>query len=313
MRKRGLLIGVAAGIAVAVAAVAGFLLTPPDVPARDFTGMTGDAGRGAYVARLAGCIACHTGATKGGGFLAGGARIKTPFGGFFPPNVTPHPADGIGGWDLADFARALTAGERRSGVPLYPAFPYYSYTRMTSQDIIDLWTAMKTVKPSAGRAPDHELGFPFDRRILLNVWRRLFLDPGPLAPDRTKSRLWNRGRYIVTGPGHCGACHTPRNLLGGPDRARPLAGTASGPGGRKVPAITRAALKQRGWTESGVAWALRSGLTPTGDTFGGAMGEVVRDGTSFLGDVDLRAIATYLLSDGSGAAAATSPQLGSGR
>jgi mono/diheme cytochrome c family protein len=166
---------------------------------------------------------------------------------------------------------------------------------MTEQDIADVWAAMQTVSPKSGGRLGHEIVFPFDVRLALRAWQNLFLDPGPFEQDPRRDDLWNRGAYIVNGPGHCVACHTPRNALGARDRDRHLTGSKSGPGGEKVPAITRSALKAAGWRETDIAWALRTGLKPDGDSFSGSMGEVVRHSTSWLTDRDLQALATYLM------------------
>ncbi len=283
-------------LVLAGAGTAALLLRAPDVPARNFDGITGDVERGAYLARLAGCIACHTDTAGGREFLAGGAPIKTPFGAFRAPNITPHVEDGIGGWTLAEFSAALTRGTSPEGSPYYPVFPYAAYTEMTNQDIADLWAAMKTVPPAEGGRADHEIGFPFNVRFALRAWQNLFLDPGPFKADPDRDELWNRGAYIVTGPGHCVACHTPRNLLGARERSRHLNGSKGGPGGEKVPAIVGSALGSEGWGKRDVIWALRMGLKPDGDSLSGSMGEVVRHSTSWLSEDDLKAIAHYLMS-----------------
>lgn len=290
--KALLLVGVAVAVSLAV-----WLLRGPAVAERDFTGITGDANRGGYVARLSGCIACHTNGKEGGAFLAGGGAIETPFGRFYGPNITPHPEDGLGAWTLAQFSRALTAGLAPDGTPLYPVFPYTHYTRMSTQDIADLWAALQGVAPAAGTVPAQDVAIPFSFRVLLRAWQTLFLEPGPVEADPARSEVWNRGRYIVTGPGHCGACHTPRTWLGAPDAERALAGTAAGPDGERVPAITAASLREDGWTRDDLVFALQYGVKPDGDTFSGSMGAVVEDSTSWLNGPDLQAIAAYLLPD----------------
>jgi mono/diheme cytochrome c family protein len=169
------------------------------------------------------------------------------------------------------------------------------YTRMSDQDVADLWAAFQTVAPADGGRDGNDLVFPFSVREGLHVWRALHFEPARFEPDPARSEAWNRGAYIVTGPGHCGACHTPRGLLGGRDDDRFLEGGSDGPGGAKVPAITPEALKEVGWTRDDLVTALRTGLTPEGDSLGSGMGEVVRDGTAWLSDADLEAIATFLL------------------
>ncbi len=264
----------------------------PEIVLRNLQGLTGDVNRGAYVARLAGCIGCHTDPKMQRGVLAGGAPIATPFGDFYAPNITPHDDDGVGDWTLEEFARALD-GESPSGEHYYPAFPYPFYTRLSDQDVVDLWAAVNSVPPVAGRPPDHDVSFPLSVRPLVGIWKRLYHESGRLASLPEQSELFSRGRYLVEGPGHCAACHTPRNLLGGRQDGDHFQG-GSGPGGERVPAITRSALEAENWKRSDVVYALRSGLTPSGDVLGGSMAEVVRDGTRFWSDKDLNAVAEYL-------------------
>ncbi len=255
----------------------------------------GDAVRGTYLARMGGCIACHTDSKSGGALLAGGAAIKTPFGDFYGPNITPDKRTGIGSWTLQDFANALTAGQRPDERPYYPVFPYTSYTLMSDQDIVDLWAALQTVPAIYGRAEPNKVDPLYNHRAFLIPWQTLFLEPGPYRPDPNRSDAWNRGAFIVEGPGHCVACHTPRNILGGLEEDQALQGGAGGPGGEKVPAITAEDLTKAGWTAADIAYGLKTGLTPEGDALGGSMGEVIKSGTAWLTDEDRQAIATYLL------------------
>ncbi len=268
----------------------------PEIAPRNLQGLTGDVNRGAYVARLSGCIACHTGAKTQRGVLAGGAAIATPFGAFYAPNITPHEGDGVGGWTLNQFARALD-GESPEGEHYFPAFPYAFYTRLTDQDVVDLWAAVNSVPSVEGGPPVHDVGFPFSFRPLIGIWKRLYYEPGRLDGSFEEDDVMRRGRYLVEGPGHCAACHTPRNFMGGRMQSAKLSGGA-GPGGEKVPGIDGAALAAAGWSETDLRYALRSGLTPSGDVLGGSMAEVVRDGTRFWSDEDLEATAKYLLSLG---------------
>lgn len=271
------------------------LINGPSLSKRSIESLKGDASRGSYVARLAGCIACHTDFKGKKGFLAGGKPIKTPFGTFQAPNITPHKKDGIGSWSLNEFARAVTDGVSPNGSHYYPVFLYPNYTRMSDQDVSDLWAAMKTVPPVAGKTPDHVLGFPFNIRAALGVWKWLFFKSESLKNNPSKSKNWNRGAYIVNGPGHCVACHSPRNLFGARDFDHDLKGNPDGPDGEKVPGIDAASLKKNKWTKEDIVFALRTGSTPTGDALGGSMGEVIRESTAWLSDEDLKAIADYLL------------------
>ena len=225
------------------------------------------------------------------------ARSATPFGTFYTPNITPDPATGIGGWSAGEFVRAVSQGVSPGGHPYYPAFPYPSYSHMTQQDLVDLKAYLDTVEPVANPVPAHALDFPFGFRPLLDGWRLLFLEDGGFQPDPAQSETWNRGAYIVSGPGHCGECHTPRNALGAPERDRLLAGNRDGPDGKPVPNITPHAEDGiGGWSKSDIAFALQTGILPDGDVLGGAMSEVVDDATSHLSADDRNAIAEYLLS-----------------
>lgn len=258
-------------------------------------GMEGDPDRGAYLARMAGCIACHTDIEGGGAALAGGPPLKTKFGTFYGPNLTTDTEKGIGAWTIEDFARAVRRGVSPDGEPYYPAFPYPFYAAFSDQDIADLWAAFQTVPAVAEAAPEHEMVFPFSFRPGLKLWQAAFLDGQPHRVDPSRSDLWNRGAFLVTGPTHCGACHTPRNFAGAREAELRLHGAPDLPNGGKSPPITAEALKAEGWTIEDMVYALRTGITPSGDAFGGAMAEVVREGTAFLEDRDLQAIATYIL------------------
>lgn len=296
MLRKWIVVATACGV-VAAGAVAALTLRDLPVPAEVIATLDGDPERGAYVARLSGCIACHTDEQAGGELVAGGPPLKTQFGTFYAPNITPDEEHGIGTWSLNDFARALRYGTSPSGEPYYPAFPYTFYSKLTDQDIADLWAAFKTVPGAKNASPEQDLRFPFNQRWTLRGWQRLFFEPGDLKADPGKSELWNRGRYIVTGPAHCGACHTPRNPLGAEQAEQALHGAGGLPGGERSPPITPTTLLEKGWTETNLAFGLRFGTKPNGDVLGGSMGEVIRDGTSWLSDEDLRAIAHYLLNN----------------
>lgn len=256
----------------------------------------GDAERGAYVLRLAGCVTCHT-APKAGKLLAGGLELKSPFGSFYPPNITPDKETGIGNWSDEDFVRAMREGKSPNGKPYYPAFPYTSYTRMTDKDILDLKAFLDSVEPVRNEVPDHDLSFPFSVRTGLHFWRALFFEQDTLSADPTQTDVWNRGAYIVNGPGHCGECHTPRNLLGAMQRDRAFSGNPDGPDNEPVPNITghpKLGLKE--WSVDDVVTFLQIGQKPDFDFAGGAMTSVIEDATGKLTEEDLTAIATYLKS-----------------
>lgn len=257
--------------------------------------LTGDAFRGAYLARSSGCIACHTNAAASGASLAGGAPLDTPFGSFVPPNITPDPESGIGKWTLDQFAVALRQGVRPDGKAYYPAFPYEFYADLSDQDVADLWAAIQTVPPVPVAAAESDVSFPFNLRWGLKLWRAAFMSPAKVSPVMGQSPAWNRGQQLVTGAAHCAACHTGRNMLGGLKVSETLAGNDNLPGGSKAPPILAADLVANGWTVANMAYALRTGVMPDGDVFGGGMAEVVQAGTSFMDEADRKAIATYLL------------------
>ncbi|RYE88233.1 MAG: c-type cytochrome [Hyphomicrobiales bacterium] len=283
----GLAVLVVAGIGAGV-----YLLRPVEGPARDLT-LVGDAAHGAQLMRLGGCVACHTDAPNGRAMLAGGPALPTPFGTFYAPNITPHPVAGIGTWTLAQFSRAMSDGEGPQG-HLYPAFPYESYTLMSDQEIADLYAALQDVPVDATPSKPHEVGFPFNLRPVLAGWKNVFFKPQRYAADASKSEQWNRGRYLAIGPGHCVTCHSPRNALGGIDAGSELAGNpAGGPGGR-APSLRAADLAEDGYDAAALAQTLSDGFTPNFDVLGGAMGEVITEGTSRWTQQDRDAVAAYL-------------------
>ncbi|TDT72707.1 mono/diheme cytochrome c family protein [Litoreibacter halocynthiae] len=255
----------------------------------------GDVERGAYLARASGCIACHTNAEVGGAPLAGGAPLKTDFGRFYPPNLTTDVEFGIGGWTVDEFAKAVRQGISPDGEPYYPTFTYPFYANFTDQDVADLWAAFQTVPAVNEAALPHDTSFPFDQRWGLKLWRAAFLAPTNVEPVQGKSDAWNRGKLLVRGAAHCAACHTPRNLAGARIASKRFTGNALLPVGGKAPSILPEDLLAEGWSVDDLAYALRSGITPSGDVFGGSMAEVVKFGTGFLSDDDLEAMATYVM------------------
>lgn len=251
--------------------------------------------RGGYIFRAAGCYACHTDAKHKGAPLAGGRALVTPFGTFYTPNITPDPDQGIGGWSDQDFIQALRQGIAPDGRHYYPAFPYPSYSGMTDRDILDLKAYLLAQEPVVQANQAHVLSFFFSFRQPIALWKALFFDPVPFQPDPGKSQAWNRGAYLVRHLGHCGECHTPRNILGAKNADRSLGGNPVGPDGKKVPNITAHQKSGIGaWRDSDVAYFLKTGFLPDGDVAGGAMTEVIEESTSHLTDADRAAIVMYL-------------------
>ncbi|QQR40078.1 c-type cytochrome [Devosia rhizoryzae] len=255
--------------------------------------MVGDPKRGAYLARLSGCITCHT--TPGAAPLSGGQGLVSKFGTFFAPNITVDRANGIGEWTFAQFVRAVRQGISPDGEPYYPAFPYEFYATLTDQDMADLWAAVQQTPPSDKPSREHEVGFPFNIRAGVKPWRTFFERPVQYAVDPERTSEWNRGRYLVWGPAHCAACHAPRNMIGGLPDNMELGGDPQMQDGGRSPSLTAKDLTARGYTKGRLLEALRTGITPDGDVFGGSMAEVVHGSTKFLLDQHLEDISTYLL------------------
>lgn len=269
-----------------------YMLTPVQGPVRDVT-LVGNAEHGAYLIRLGGCVTCHTNPQNKQAELAGGGGLKTPFGMFYPPNITSSKSAGIGNWSLAQFSKAMSDGEGPDG-HLYPAFPYDSYTLMSDQEIADLHTALLATPAVDTPSTPHEVGFPFNIRLAMAGWKHLFFSPHRYETDTARSEIWNRGRYIVFGPGHCITCHSPRNLLGGIDKGQELTGNPVGGTGGKAPSLLKADLEKHQYDAETLATTLTDGFTPGFDVLGGAMGEVIRDETSLWTDADRAAVAAYL-------------------
>jgi mono/diheme cytochrome c family protein len=251
----------------------------------------GDAKRGEYLAKAGGCIGCHTEEKKDAVPFAGGRVLKTPFGTFYGPNITPHPQSGIGRWSEADFFRAMREGDRPDGKNYFPAFPYTSFTKIVDRDLRDLWAYLRTLPPSARADQEHDLKFPFGWRFLVTFWKWFFFTPGPFTKLPGLSDIANRGAYLVQALGHCGECHTPRNFLGGPKMSRFLAG-GKGPDGKEVANLTPTGLKKQSDRE--IADFLTTGMTAEGDVPAEAMGEVITNTTSKLAPEDLNALIAYL-------------------
>ena len=251
----------------------------------------GDAKRGEYLAKAGGCSSCHTEEKKDAVAFAGGRALKTPFGTFYGPNITPHPQAGIGRWTEADFVRAMRQGERPDGKNYFPAFPYPSFTKIVDRDLRDLWAFLRTLPPSARTNEEHDLGFFYRWRFLVTFWKWFFFTPGPFTNLPGLSEIANRGAYLVQALGHCSECHTPRNFLGGPKTSRFLAG-GKGPDGKDVANLTPARLKK--WSDKDLQDLLTTGIDPEGDVVAETMGEVVRNTTSQLAPADLNALIAYL-------------------
>lgn len=255
-----------------------------------------DLAHGREVFFAGGCTSCHAPAGATGDarlVLSGGAPLKSDFGTFHAPNISSHPDAGMGAWTLAEFGDAMTRGIGRDGEHLYPSFPYGSYARMTPEDINDLFGFMKTLPASDSIAPPHELGFPFNQRIVLGGWKFLYYTDAPRVELADASDMVKRGQYLVEGPGHCGECHTPRNALGGFLAGNWLAGGPNPEGEGSIPNITPGSKSMGSWSEGDIVTYLETGFTPDYDSVGGSMVEVQKN-MAELTAADREAIAAYL-------------------
>ena len=240
-----------------------------------------------------GCASCHATPDQDDKTrLGGGLGLKSPFGTFYAPNISPDPKDGIGQWSEANFVTAMVKGTSLDDEHLFPAFPYTSYQRMKLEDVRDLFAYLKTLPAVQRQSKAHDVPFPFNIRRTLGGWKFLFLDGKSFQPDAAKSAAWNRGAYLVNGPGHCAECHSPRNFLGGLVESQRFAGGPNPGGDGWIPNITQRALGD--WSEKDIAEMLETGMTPD-DKVSGEMAEVVRN-TSQLSAEDRAAMATYIKS-----------------
>lgn len=246
--------------------------------------------RGRYLAALGDCMPCHT--RKGGQPFAGGRPLETPFGTVLSANITADRETGIGSWTADQFYRALHEGIDNGGNHLFPAFPYNYYTRVSRQDSDAIFAYLRTTAPVRNNPDRNQLAFPFNIRFLMTGWNWLFLDAGEFKPDPSKSAAWNRGAYLVEGLGHCGACHTPKNLMGAPEHSNHLQGGTFGEW--FAPDLTtnkRTGLG--GWSHRELVEFLKTGRNAHAAA-SGEMGEVVAFSTSLASESDLEAIATYI-------------------
>jgi mono/diheme cytochrome c family protein len=249
--------------------------------------------RGRYLAILSDCASCHTVAGSNRPF-AGGRAIETPFGNIVAPNITPDPETGIGSWSDEAFDAAVRRGVRGNGSLLYPAMPYNAYTKMSRNDVLAIRAYLNTVTPVRNAVEANTLPFPFNIRASLRVWNALYFKAGEYRTDSLQSAEWNRGAFLVDGPGHCGACHTPKTFLGGDKTDQYLQGAWLQ--GWSAPDITNDQRVGVGsWSQEELVAYLKSGHNRiTAAT--GPMGEVVTLSTAFMTDPDVKAISTYLKS-----------------
>ncbi len=282
-------------LAIGCAALGWFLTAPEPLAAAQLPAHEPDVANGERVFYASGCASCHAAPDAQGDdklMLGGGRELSTDFGTFRVPNISPDPDTGIGGWSTADFVNAVTRGVSPGGAHYYPAFPYSSYVRMTLEDAVDLKAFIDTLSPVSNQVAGHDLGFPFNIRRGVGVWKLLYFSPEPVLTLADSSESVLRGQYLVESLGHCGECHTPRDFMGGLQAASWLAGAPNPDGRGTIPNITP---HEEGltWSEGEIVDVFKTGFTPEFDTLGGNM-SLVQWSLSHLPDEDLHAIAAYL-------------------
>ncbi len=285
-------------ILAVIAAVIGLgvfwgLTIPATAPASALPQRSPNLENGKTMFYAGGCSSCHT--TPGQDDktrLGGGVALKSPFGTFYAPNISPDANQGIGKWSEADFVTAMMKGTSPDGSHLFPAFPYTSYQRMRLDDVRDLFAHLKTLPAVLDKSKPHDVPFPFNIRRSLGIWKLLFLDGKPFQPDPAKDAVWNRGAYLANGPGHCAECHSPRNVLGGIIASQRFAGGPEATGDGFVPNITQKSLT---YSQENLIKLFETGEMPDGDTIGGEMAKVIGN-LKQLSPADREALATYIRS-----------------
>lgn len=247
--------------------------------------------QGEYLTRMGDCASCHT--INDAKPFAGGNALPTPFGVIYSPNITPDET-GIAAWSFDDFYRALHDGRGIKGQPLYPAFSYTSFTKVTQADAKAIFAYLQSLKPIKQQNKEPKMDFPYNVRSLLHGWRTLYFTAGEFKPDAKQSEQWNRGAYLVEGLGHCNECHSPRNALGAVNKSEMLAGGHIPMQGWYAPSLSmQKGGGLEGWTRDDLKQLLKTGLSDKGGVIG-PMADVVRNSTQYMTDADLEAVAVYL-------------------
>jgi mono/diheme cytochrome c family protein len=290
MHKRSKLDALAGAVALIATQIGGSgTASAGEVDPMNFTAVD----RGRYLSILSDCASCHTVPQKNQPF-AGGRPIETPFGKIVAPNITPDMETGIGSWTDDQFDDAVRKGIGRNGERLYPAMPFNAYTKMSREDVLAIRAYLNTATAVYNPVVADTLPFPFNMRTSMRIWDGLYFKEGEYVADPHRSAEWNRGAFLVDGPAHCGACHTPKSFLGGDKTAQYLQGSPLQ--GWSAPNITNdARTGLGGWSVDDVTAYLKTGHNHiTAAT--GPMAEAVDLSTSKMTDNDVKAIATYLKS-----------------
>ncbi len=258
-----------------------------------------DLANGERLYNASGCHSCHLPKSDSGfdtASVAGGTPLQTPIGTLYPPNITPDSATGIGAWTDIEFVNAMQKGIGRSGVHLIPAFPFTSYTHMSVEDVLDIKAYLGTLKPIKNEVQGHDVfALPIVRRGL-GAWKIIGLDETKTVADTSKSDAWNRGKYLVDGPGHCNECHTPRTLFMTSDTSKYLAGGPHPEGEGKVPSLIDLVGRGKYKDAADLVSAFQFGeMMGYGRLASGGMGKV-QTNISKLPEADIKAIAEYITS-----------------
>lgn len=271
---------------------------PPPVPQIDIQASEAEK-RGGRLYRVAGCVGCHSPPFPEAKHLGGDRDLPTVFGRFYAPNISPDPIDGIGDWTKEDFFRAMRKGKSPKNKPYWPTFPYMAYTKMSDQDINDLWAYLRSQKPVKGKTKPKELNPNYKIPGLIKIWRWMEFKQGEYVPDPNLNEQENRGRYLSQSVAYCDQCHTPRNRLGRLVKKYYMAG-GSNPGKSEVhPNLTTHKEKGIGlWSSSDIVTFLSTGAKPNGDMadHNQIMAEKIEDSYSYFSEEDKIAIAAYLKS-----------------
>jgi len=288
--KRLIIIAVVIGFlgAVGFGALAWRPAIAPVAPPPPGSFSPGLVAKGEMLAAGGFCVDCHT--ARGGQSFAGGYPMQTPFGVLYSTNITPDPQTGIGAWSEEAFARAMRDGVARDGSLLFPAFPFDHFTKLSDGDVQALYAYFMTRAPVRAPARANRLPFPLNIRYLQEGWRLLFFRPGRFQPDASRSTQWNRGAYLALSLSHCGACHTPRNLLGAEKADDAYAGAPVD--NWIAPPLTAGNPAPAPWTQDELYRYLRNGASILHGTAAGPMSPVVQ-GLSGFPDSDVQAIAAY--------------------
>lgn len=250
--------------------------------------------RGAYLVRAADCVSCHT--VPGGTPFAGGREFDLgSMGTLYSPNITPDKGTGIGSWSDDDFRAALQLGIGKGGVHLYPAFPYASFTLLSDADVLAVKAYLFSLKPVHYTPPPDAMRFPYNQRFLMAYWSWLFDSDRRFTPDPTKAAEWNHGKYLVEALGHCGECHTSRNVLQALERSKAYGGAIT----QKWKAYDITPDKTTGigsWTDPELVSYLSTGFAQDHGPASGPMAEAVSNSLRYLPLSDIHAIVTYLRS-----------------